>query len=155
MIALAALLAVLGLSTLMATAETAARNSQAAGVQEPPKTIWDGVYTPQQAALGEQAYEQACTYCHLEDLSGGEEGAPELRGAAFFARWQDQPVSEIFKAISETMPRDSPASLSSETYAAILSFLLKKNLVPAADMLLPADERLLEQILFTTKPPNP
>src|SRR5207247_198216 len=54
--------------------------------QAAPKTIWDGVYTKEQAARGQQAYKQTCGYCHGPDMSGSEVGgelAPELVGVFF------------------------------------------------------------------------
>ena len=35
-----------------------------------PRTVWDGVYTREQAQRGEKLYEQECGRCHGDDLTG-------------------------------------------------------------------------------------
>jgi mono/diheme cytochrome c family protein len=49
-------------------------------------TVWDGVFTAEQATRGEGAYERECATCHLADLLG-DGIAPALVGAAFDFRW--------------------------------------------------------------------
>ena len=83
--------------------------SAAVGAQE--KTVWDGVYTEEQAVRGETTYEQECATCHLADLLG-DGIAPALTGAAFDFRWSDLSVGDMFVAIRATMPQGAPASLS-------------------------------------------
>ena len=126
---------------------TSATEQRTTTAQKTKKTVWEGIYTPEQADRGREAYERACAHCHRYDLSGDEE-APALRGSSFFVRWDGRSVSEMFGTVAATMPQDSPASLSSETYVDIMSFLLKQNLVPAGDVELPADIEKLEQLLI-------
>src|SRR5262245_37472365 len=49
------------------------------------KTVWDKVYTVEQATKGKVEYESHCAGCHVKDLSGRDGGGegPELAGAAF------------------------------------------------------------------------
>ena len=55
---------------------------------KPAPTIWDGVYSSEQAARGRDVYRKACVYCHKTDLSGGSEsGAPALAGRSFLTKW--------------------------------------------------------------------
>lgn len=115
-------------------------------------TVWDGVFTEEQAARGETAYEQECATCHLADLLG-DGIAPALTGAAFDFRWSDLSVGDMFVAIRATMPQGAPASLSPQGYADVVSYLLMKNDFPAGDAELPTDEEALNAILITSEQP--
>ena len=84
------------------------------------QTIWDGVYTEEQASRGQRAYEQECAACHLDDLMG-DGIAPSLIGSAFFFRWSELSMSDMYTAIRTTMPQGAPASLSPSGYADISS----------------------------------
>jgi mono/diheme cytochrome c family protein len=114
-------------------------------------TIWDRVYTAEQAARGEDLYNRSCSYCHRSDLSGGDDGAPALRGNPFFLRWQDRSLSDFYFVLAETMPQDAPSSLSRKEYAEIISFILKRNDAAAGDSELVPDEERLKHIVFTAK----
>ena len=46
------------------------------------RTVWDGIYTDEQADRGESLYQDACASCHGQDLSGGQM-VPELIGGEF------------------------------------------------------------------------
>lgn len=120
--------------------------------QPPAKSVWDGVFTKAQADRGKEAYSRACTYCHRDDLSGNEDGAPALRGAVFSERWKDRPLSEFYFVLRETMPQDDPASLTAKAYVDIISFILSGNKMPAGDVELPPDMETLSRITFTPGP---
>ena len=124
--------------------------SGAAGAQD--KTVWDGVYTADQAVRGETAYEQECATCHLADLLG-DGIAPALTGAAFDFRWSDLSVGDMFVAIRATMPQGAPASLSPQGYADIVAYMLQRNDFPAGDMELPSAEEELNMITITSQAP--
>ncbi len=124
--------------------------SAAVGAQE--KTVWDGVYTEEQAVRGETTYEQECATCHLADLLG-DGIAPALTGAAFDFRWSDLSVGDMFVAIRATMPQGAPASLSPNGYADIVAYMLKRNDFPAGDMELPSEEADLNMITITSEAP--
>jgi len=115
-------------------------------------TIWERVYKAEQADRGEDLYNRTCSYCHRSDLSGGDDGAPALRGDPFFTRWKDRSLSDFYFVLAETMPQDAPSSLSRKEYADIISFILKKNDAPAGDAELVPDEERLKHIVFTVKP---
>ena len=52
------------------------------------KTVWDGVFTAEQAERGAAAYKTACSECHGNDLVG-DGFAPALTGADFMGNWND------------------------------------------------------------------
>ena len=114
-------------------------------------SVWDGVFTSDQAARGEDAYAQECAPCHLDDLLG-DGIAPALTGAGFDFRWSDLSVGDMFASIRATMPQGAPASLSVETYVAIISYLLQENGLPAGDRELPPDESSLSSIIIHAEP---
>ena len=131
---------------LLATLCLAATLTAAPAAQD--QTIWDGVYTDEQASRGQRAYEQECAACHLDDLMG-DGIAPSLIGSAFFFRWSELSMGDMYTAIRTTMPQGAPASLSASGYADISAYMLQKNDVPAGTMELPSDTDDLEGIMIT------
>lgn len=92
------------------------------------KTVWDGVYTEAQAQRGRAVYSQYCIRCHKDDLLGIE-GA--LKGELFMERRREDSIEGLFLDIKATMPRGNPGGLPDQTYADIISFILKSNDMPA------------------------
>ena len=111
-------------------------------------TIWDGVYTDDQAERGQRVYEQECAQCHLDDLMG-DGIAPALIGSSFFFRWSDLSVGDMYVAIRTTMPQGAPASLSPAAYADISAYMLQMNKIPGGDTELPTDMDDLGDITIT------
>ena len=114
------------------------------------KTVWDKVYTAEQATKGKVEYETHCAGCHVKDLSGRDGGGegPELAGAAFTKKWDFQNLNQLFGEIKTRMPRDQPASLSAETYLNIVTYILQANKYPAGDEELTQDSTALANILI-------
>ena len=115
-------------------------------------SVWDGVFTSDQAARGEDAYAQECAPCHLDDLLG-DGIAPALTGAGFDFRWSDLSVGDMFASIRATMPQVAPASLSAQAYIDIISYILQANDLPAGENELPTDEAPLSQIIILSEHP--
>ncbi len=138
---------------LQATAErtrtTAADRGGAAATAGASLTVWDGVYTVEQAERGTRPYVQNCATCHGEDLGGGS-NSPGLVGVSFQFLWGDKTLHELYEAIRTTMPTDNPASLPRETYLDILTYMLQVNEFPAGDGEL--DAGALGNILITEEP---
>jgi mono/diheme cytochrome c family protein len=118
------------------------------------RTVWDGVYSEQQAERGRSAYMDACASCHAKDLRG-DSTAPSLVEESFSFQWSDATVAELFDRIRTLMPSDRPNSLSSQRYRDIVAFLLQANMFPAGDKELDEDGAVLRQILITMKRPQP
>ena len=112
-----------------------------------PKTAKDGIYTDEQAQRGQVVYQEKCSACHGDDLSGGG-FAPALAADAFLAVWAEKKLKALSGAIKDTMPADKPGSLSAETNADVVAYLLKFNGFPAGQESLPSDSAALEQILI-------
>ena len=112
------------------------------------KSVWDGVYTDEQAKRGETAYAEKCSACHGNDLSGAG-FAPALNGETFAQSWVDRKLDELADRIKDTMPADKPGSLAPETNIDIVAFLLKSNGYGAGTRPLPAESIDLQQITIT------
>ena len=130
-------------ATFAAYASSAVASAQKAGVG---KTVWDGVYTPEQATRGKKLYETSCSECHQDTLQGDGGDVPALADAAFLDEWQDQPVDKLFTRIRETMPQDSPSSLTAQTYLDILAYIFQSNHFPPGKEELKRDADVLKAI---------
>ena len=114
------------------------------------KTVWQGVYTEEQAARGKSAYDKECASCHMEDLSG-EDFAPALIADAFILRWQGGVLADLLTVVKVTMPQDRPSGLADETYTAIVAHLLKMNGYPSGQQELGTEQAELSEIAFTER----
>ena len=110
-------------------------------------TVWDGVYTEEQAVRGEQVYQDECTFCHLDDLQGDSFATP-LIGDAFTARWNGSNLGDLMIVIQVTMPADRPATLSNEAVADVIAFLLQMNDYPVGNDELQSDPDGLKSVIF-------
>lgn len=113
---------------------------------QPARSTRDGVFTPEQAARGEEAF-RACSYCHGRDLRGGDDPpGPALKGEIFLVKWGDRPLADLFDRIVETMPRDRPGTLDPRAYADVLAHILAANGLPPGAAELPPDSGALRDI---------
>jgi alcohol dehydrogenase (cytochrome c) len=99
-------------------------------------------FTSQQSAQGRQAYAAHCAACHGQNLNGGE-FASALAGATFTQNWSGKSTDLLFDTLCSQMPPDNPGSLSKETCAQVLAFILERNGVQPASTELPTDENAL------------
>ena len=116
------------------------------------KTVWDGVFTADQAATGKTVFQNKCATCHGAELSGGEM-APALAGSGFLANWQGSSLGDLFTRIHSTMPANDPGSMTNAETAQVLAYILSFNQFPAGAAPLPSDEASLGQIGITDKKP--
>src|SRR5437764_5270693 len=84
------------------------------------RSVWDGVYTQDQAARGAALYANECGSCHGTALLGGE-SAPPLTGGDFFSNWNGLTVGDLFDRIRVSMPASRPGKLNREQNADILA----------------------------------
>jgi S-disulfanyl-L-cysteine oxidoreductase SoxD len=142
------------IGTLCVEIATGARAS-VRRTQEPAATsrsVWDGVYTEEQAKRGEEFYRKECASCHGDTLVGAG-GASPLTGGAFFSNWNGLTVGDLFDRIRKTMPQASPGKLTKQQDADILAYLLSFNKFPAGKMELQKRVEFLREIRFeATKP---
>ena len=121
---------------------------------QPAASVWDGVYSEEQAGRGRTLYGKECASCHGSSLSGGET-APPLTGSAFMANWSGLSVGELFERIRLSMPEGRPGTLSRQQNADILAYMLSVNEFPAGKAELQKDTDRLKQIRFLAEKPEP
>jgi len=92
------------------------------GGQQPPAA---GVFTPDQAAVGRQAYDTSCASCHGSDLRGLNE-APPLAGVNFMNQWQALSPRELAEFIQAAMPPTGPKPSLEQAFS-ITAFILQSN----------------------------
>jgi S-disulfanyl-L-cysteine oxidoreductase SoxD len=94
------------------------------------KTVWDGVYTEQQAVRGAASFASSCARCHSSEPNGGEEGR-RLAGEPFWQSHRESTVDHLLDYVSKSMPNGAPGTLSASTYADLVAFILSRNGLPA------------------------
>jgi S-disulfanyl-L-cysteine oxidoreductase SoxD len=123
------------------------------GASQGQRSVWDGVYTAEQAKRGQARYNELCSSCHGDSLAGGE-SAPPLAGGEFLANWNTLTVGDLFDRTRSTMPQSKPGSLSRETNAEILAYLLSANQFPAGKEVLPQGSEVLKEIRIEAVKPE-
>jgi S-disulfanyl-L-cysteine oxidoreductase SoxD len=124
-----------------------------AALAQQSASVWDGVYTAEQADRGKALYGKECGSCHGATLDGSG-AAPALAGADFKSNWNGQSAGDLFDKIQTTMPADQPGKLSREQTSDILAFLLASNEFPAGQKPLPSDATALAKIKFEAAKPK-
>lgn len=116
------------------------------------RSVWDGVFTEEQAKRGEEVYHKQCASCHGDMLTGGE-SAPALTGGGFQANWNGLTLGDLFERIRKTMPQTKPNTLTRQQNADVLAFMLSINKFPAGKTELYRQAEMLKEIRFETKKP--
>jgi len=115
------------------------------------RTVWDGVYTDEQATRGEALYGEHCVRCHGANLQGNGEGANPLTGATFKSTWNGVSIGAMFDRVRLSMPQDKPATLTRQQVADLLAFILRANKFPAGKSELVRQTDMLNAILFESE----
>ncbi len=103
--------------------------------QNAPTSVWDGVYTDEQADRGSGVYTAQCAPCH----------GP----SPWVEKFADQPLSEFYAYIRANMPDGAPGSLPPEDYSAAAAYLLRSEGFPAGEKPLPTLSRSMTGIMLT------
>lgn len=112
---------------------------------ETQRSVWDGVFTAEQARRGQARYNELCATCHGDTLGGGE-SAPPLAGGEFLANWNTLTVGDLFDRTRSTMPQNKPGTLSREANAEIMAYVLSANQFPEGKEALPQASEVLKEI---------
>ncbi len=112
-----------------------------------PASVWDGIFSSEQAGRGAGLYRQECASCHGDKLEGRGQ-APPLVGGDFTMDWNGMTVGDLFEKMQTSMPADQPGHLSREQNATLLAFILNANQFPAGAAELSTDGERLRQIRF-------
>lgn len=123
----------------------------------PMKSIWDGVFTAEQADRGKAAFVSPCGTCHGSKLNGAPDdmdqpSAPPLARANFLRVWDGRSLGALYSYARATMPKSNPGFLPEEDYVAIVAYMLSVSGATPGDTPLPTDVRELSHILIGPKP---
>lgn len=137
-------------------AQAAARPQQGSppSSESASRSVWDSVYTEEQAGRGHSIYHEKCENCHGASLAGESE-APPLPGAQFLSNWNGLTAGDLFERIRKSMPLNDPGSLTSQQIADVLAYLFDFNQFPAGKAELPNNAELLKQIRIEASKPDP
>jgi quinoprotein glucose dehydrogenase len=110
--------------------------ADAAAQSAAPTTIWDGVFTAEQALRGQAAYTGPCDRCHGYKLDGAPEDpvmlpAPPVAGSKFLRNWSGRSLAALFEYTRATMPSNNPGYLSERDVADIVAYMLLASGAPA------------------------
>jgi S-disulfanyl-L-cysteine oxidoreductase SoxD len=102
-----------------------------------PVSVYSGVYTAAQADRGDQLQRRSCSACHsTNDWSAGR----------ILTGFNGRSAFDLVSHIRNTMPMDSPGSLTMEEYTDIVAFILELNNIPAGQTELAPTEAALSQV---------
>jgi quinoprotein glucose dehydrogenase len=113
--------------------------------EQKTSTVWDGVYTAEQAKRGAALYADNCASCHGLALTGGE-SAPPLTGGEFLSNWSGLTLGDLFDRIRTSMPADRPGTLTREQTANVLAHILNVGQFPSGTAELSTRTEILKQI---------
>jgi mono/diheme cytochrome c family protein len=116
-------------------------------------SVWDGVYTEDQALRGKELYTAHCLTCHGENLEGNGP-VKALSGPDFVANWNGLTMGDMLERTRTTMPMDKPGTLSRQQIVDVLSFVLSVNKMPAGSTELPRQTEILSSITFLARKPS-
>jgi len=115
------------------------------------RTVWDSVYSAEQATRGQASYNQTCARCHQASL-GGADDSPALTGSGFLGNWNGLTLADLQERVKTTMPNDDPGSYGRQLITDVMAYVLKMNGFPAGAKELPAEPDALKAIRIAPKP---
>jgi cytochrome c len=117
-----------------------------------PVSVWSGVYTTAQNQRGQALHADVCTMCHGPRLNGAGQSemppSPAIAGTSFLRKWAGRNVAALFIYVRQTMPTDSPGTLTEQQVADAIAHMLAVSKVPAGDRELPLDVKALAGIVI-------
>ena len=137
---------------LFIVALLAADRSVHASKRPRAKSVWDSVYTANQAARGETAYTNTCARCHKASLAGADE-SPALTGSSFLANWNGQTVRDLHDRVRTSMPTDDPGTYGRQLVTDVIAYVFKVNGFPAGSSELPSAADSLKDITIQSAKP--
>jgi S-disulfanyl-L-cysteine oxidoreductase SoxD len=146
------LVVIVAMAAMAVVADAAAQT-----VSSPPATIWDGVFTAEQARRGQVAYTGPCDRCHGYKLDGAPEDpvmlpAPPVAGSKFLRKWSGRSLAALFEYTRATMPSNNPGYLSERDVADIIAFMLAASDAPAGTEVLQPNTAALGSIAIVPRP---
>lgn len=130
-------------ATCILAAQPAAGRAQSPGpaAGRTDRSTQQGIFTREQALRGKDTFLGSCTGCHTP---------ASHTGTTFTTGWVGKSVWELFRYVSENMPKNDPGILTAREYADLSAYLLMLNGMPAGSTELPAEQAALEKIRIDT-----
>ena len=97
--------------------------------QDEPRTVWDGIYTIEQAERGQGLVDEYCAVCHGKNLLGSQ-GAPAIAGVELLYLWDGRTLGELMENMRTTMPPGQAGALADQEYADVLATMLQHSGFP-------------------------
>lgn len=152
---LAAICAIVAGTTMVAArGEARDSRSRVARSRAPfsPRSVWDSVFTAEQARRGEAIYKARCLRCHKEALTGLDD-IPPLSGKTFLGNWNGSTAADLHERIFTTMPSDSAGVLDRGQITDVMSYLFSFNGFPAGKSEMQKDTEYLKEIRIESSRP--
>jgi cytochrome c len=111
-----------------------------AGASADPRTVNDGVYTKEQAKVGEALYMDHCLLCHDKKYF-----RPVL------TRWEGQPINVLFAVMSTSMPETNPGFLTEKESVDILAYILSLSRYAEGDTELDYKDAALDELMVEAR----
>jgi cytochrome c len=108
-----------------------------------PRTVNDGVFTKEQAKVGEALYKDQCLLCHDKKYF-----RPVLK------RWEGQPINVLYTIMMTSMPESNPGFLSEKEYVDILAYILSLSRYAAGDSELDYKDGALNDLIVEPRKRN-
>lgn len=136
-----------------AAAEAAKEKAaEAGGESDYDVTIWDKVFTQEQADAGKALYTANCQTCHGKTGRGGP-GGPPITGVALNKKWADTTLLDIYSFAHAYMPPGKAGTIGTEQdYVNIVSYILEMHGAEPGDKTLEYNEDTLGNIFIVKKP---
>ncbi len=138
--------------TLMIGAVMACATAVAGAQTVKPVSVWSGVYTAAQNKRGEEFHADVCAMCHGPRLNGAGQSemppSPAIAGATFLRKWAGRNVAALFVYVRDTMPPDSPGTLTDPQSIDAIAHMFAVSGMPAGDKELPLDPKALANIMI-------
>lgn len=101
-------------------------------------SIWDGVFTVEQARRGQTAYTGPCDRCHGYKLDGASDDpdmlpTPPAAGPKFLRHWEGRSLAALFDYTRATMPANNPGFLTAQELVDVIAYMLLVSGVPAGN----------------------
>lgn len=125
-----------------AVLELAALSPALAQTPTAARSVWDGVYSKEQADRGDALYRLECARCHNQG---------PMTGMNFMNVWNGRTADDLFQMIKNTMPQDGPGRLTRKNCVDLLAFTFRANEFPAGDAELKIESEQLQAIRIEPK----
>jgi mono/diheme cytochrome c family protein len=110
------------------------------GLSAEPRTVNDGVFTKDQAKVGEALYAEHCLLCHDKKYF-----RPILK------RWEGQPIGVLYTVLSTSMPESNPGYLTEKEYVDILAYILSLSRYAPGDTELDYQGGVLNELVVEAR----